>query len=200
MLTHSRRAVFLDRDGTINVNRPDHVKSLEEFVLIPGAIQAIRELSATPLAVFVISNQSVINRGLASAQTVGAINDHLVELVRRQGGRLDGVYYCPHRPDEHCDCRKPRPGLLLQAQREHGLDLAGSYVVGDAATDVELALAVGCRAVLVLTGRGAQQRVHLTDEQHRQTHVVADLVEAAHWICRLESIVQDNEWAGKERT
>jgi len=189
-MTHTllRRAVFLDRDGTINVNRPDHVKSLDEFELIPGALQAIRQLGATPLAVFIISNQSVINRGLASARTVDAINDHLLQAVRAQGGRLDAVYYCPHRPDENCSCRKPRPGLLLQAHSEHGINLAGSYVVGDAATDVELALAVGARPVLVLTGRGTAQLQKLATEQRRLTHVARDLVAAAQWICQQEII------------
>ena len=196
-MTHTllRRAVFLDRDGTINVNRPDHVKSLDEFELIPGAIQAIRQLGATPLAIIVISNQSVINRGFASAQTVAAINEHLLQTVRRHGGRIDGIYYCPHRPDEQCQCRKPRPGLLLQAQQEHGLDLAGSYVVGDAATDVDLALAAGCHPVLVLTGRGAAQRVHLTEQQLRQTYIASDLAEAARWICQHENTLHSIEQA-----
>lgn len=189
VMTHTlrRRAVFLDRDGTINVNRPDHVKSLDEFELLPGAIEAIRLLSTTPLAIIIVTNQSAINRGLAPAETVDAINGRLAAAVRAGGGRLDGVYYCPHRPDEQCECRKPRPGLLLQAQAQHDLDLADSYVVGDAVTDVDLALAAGCRPVLVLTGRGGAQRSRLTPEQERVTHVAADLAEAARWICREEA-------------
>lgn len=181
-----RRAVFLDRDGTINENRPDHVKRLDEFVFLPGALDAIRLLATTPLALIVISNQSVINRGFAPARVIAAINQHMLDAVNAGGGRLDGIYICPHRPDEHCACRKPRPGLLEQAQRAHNLDLAGSYMVGDAATDVELALNAGCRPVLVLTGRGAAQAAHLTAEQRRQTHVARDLQEAAAWILKQE--------------
>ena len=182
-----QRAVFLDRDGTINENRPDHVKSLDEFTFIPGALQAIRRLAATPVAIIVISNQSVINRGLASADTVAAINQRLAEAVRAQGGRLDGIYICPHAPDEGCRCRKPRPGLLRQAQAEHHLDLHGSYLVGDAVTDVELAQSAGCHPILVLTGRGQAQAARLTPQQRAAVHVASDLDEAVTWILDQEA-------------
>ncbi len=184
----ARRAIFLDRDGTINVNRADHVKSLDEFVLLPGALAAIELLAQTSLAIILISNQSVINRGLTSAQTVQAINRHLQDTVHAHGGRLDAIYICPHTPDEHCQCRKPRPGLLLQAQREHGIDLAHSYLVGDAATDVELAQTTGCRPILVLTGRGAAQAQKLTELQRRHTHICHNLAEAAAWILKQEAL------------
>ena len=181
-----RRAVFLDRDGTINENRSDHVKSLDEFVLLPGAIDAIGRLARSSLAVVIISNQSVINRRLASTQTVQAINRLLVEMVHGEGGRVDAVYFCPHTPDERCECRKPQPGLLLQAQAEYDLQLSGSYVVGDAATDVELALAVAAQPILVLTGRGAEHVSRLTPEQRQRTQICADLSEAVTWILTRE--------------
>ena len=183
-----RRAIFLDRDGTINVNRADHVKSLDEFVLLPGALAAIEQLAQTSLAIILISNQSVINRGLTSTQTVQAINQHLQDTVHAHGGRLDAIYICPHTPDENCRCRKPRPGLLLQAQREHDIDLAHSYLVGDAVTDVELAQATGCRPVLVLTGRGAAHAQKLTELQRRHTYICHNLKEAAAWILRQETL------------
>ena len=182
----ARRAIFLDRDGTINVNRADHVKNLDEFVLLPGALAAIQRLAQTPLAIILISNQSVINRGLASVQTVQAINQHLADAIHATGGRLDAIYICPHTPDEECACRKPRPGLLLQAQQEHDLNLAGSYLVGDAVTDVELAEAVGCRPVFVLTGRGAAHHSKLTALQLRHTYIAHNLDEAATWILKKE--------------
>jgi D-glycero-D-manno-heptose 1,7-bisphosphate phosphatase len=181
-----KRAVFLDRDGTINENRTDHVKSLAEFVLLPGALEAIRRLAETDLAIILVSNQSVINRGLTSAQTVQSINDYLRDTVHAYGGRLDDIYICPHRPDENCRCRKPRPGLLYQARDEHNLDLAASYLVGDAITDVELAQSVGCRPILVLTGRGASHLSHLTAEQRRITHIAENLERAVEWIIREE--------------
>jgi D-glycero-D-manno-heptose 1,7-bisphosphate phosphatase len=181
-----RRAVFLDRDGTVNENRSDHVKSLDEFVLLPGAIDAIGRLARSSLAIVIVTNQSVVNRKQASAQTVQAINRWLVEAVQGKGGRIDAVYFCPHLPEEQCECRKPRPGLFLQAQAEHDLQLRGSYVVGDAVTDVEVALALDAQPILVLTGRGAEAVKKLTPEQRRCTHICADLSEAVTWILARE--------------
>lgn len=184
--TTLRRAVFLDRDGTINENRADHVKSLDEFILLPGVLAALQRLSSSDLSVIIISNQSVINRGLAPALAVGQINEHLVKLVRAAGGRIDGVYICPHRPDERCSCRKPRPGLLEQAQRDHKLQISGSYVVGDAATDVELAQAANCRPALVLTGRGASQLQQMSARQRQGVYIAHDLQQAVDWILEQE--------------
>lgn len=150
-------AVFLDRDGVINENRSDYVKTWEEFRFLPGALLALRELAATPLRVLVVTNQSAIGRGLTSAETAAEIDDRMRRLVARVGGRIDGVYRCPHTPSDGCECRKPRPGLLLRAAAEWGVDLGRSYCVGDKLTDLDAGAAVGCRGILVETGEGASQ-------------------------------------------
>ena len=179
-------AIFLDRDGVINANRPDYVKSWAEFAFLPGSLSALVELACLGWPLVVISNQSAIGRGLLSAETAAAINTRLLAEVRAAGGRIDGIYICPHRPDEGCACRKPAPGLLLQAAEELGLDLAHSYLVGDAESDILAALRVGAQPVLVLSGRGRAQRPQLAGLEAKFT-VVADLPAAVTWISSRES-------------
>jgi len=182
------RAVFLDRDGVLNANRPDHVKSLAEFVLLPGALPALSLLGRTGLRVVVISNQSIVNRGLASRETVEGIHRQLVEWAQAAGGRIDAVCYCPHRPDEACGCRKPRPGLLVDAARRLNIDARRSYLVGDAISDVQAALAVGAEPLLVLTGRGRAQAGLLAGMGLQRIPVFKDVLEAAGWILQREQI------------
>ena len=171
-------AVFLDRDGVINENRADYVKSWHEVVFLPGVFDALRSLAATPFAVVVVTNQSAINRGIVPAHAIEEIHQRLAAEVRRRQGRIDAVFCCPHRPDEGCTCRKPRPGLLLQAARQLNLDLANSFFIGDAVTDVEAALAVGVQPILVLTGRGQQQLPLLQDRGVDGVWIARDLQEA----------------------
>lgn len=151
------QAVFLDRDGVINENRSDHVKSWQEFRFLPDAPEAIARLSQAGIKVFVISNQAVINRGLVSRETVDVINQRMIDEVARFGGRIEAVAYCPHRPDEECTCRKPRPGLLLQLAGQYGIDLEDSLLIGDALSDIDAGQSVGCQTILVRTGRGEEQ-------------------------------------------
>jgi len=151
------QAVFLDRDGVINENRADHVKCWSEFRFLPGAIDAIARLSQTGVRVFVVTNQAIVNRGLVSRETVDGINHRMVREIAARGGCVEAVAYCPHRPDERCYCRKPQPGLLLRLARGHRLRLTDSVVIGDALSDLQAGAAVGCRTVLVLTGRGRDQ-------------------------------------------
>ncbi|HID24181.1 MAG TPA: D-glycero-beta-D-manno-heptose 1,7-bisphosphate 7-phosphatase, partial [Planctomycetaceae bacterium] len=151
-------AVFLDRDGVINENRSDYVKGWEEFVFLPGVFEPLRLLAQNHQAIVVVSNQSAVGRGLVSRETVVAIHRRMQAEIQRRGGRVDAIYYCPHHPDAGCDCRKPRPGLLLRAARELSIDLSRSYLIGDAVSDIEAALAVGCTPIFVLTGRGQEQQ------------------------------------------
>jgi D-glycero-D-manno-heptose 1,7-bisphosphate phosphatase len=151
------RTVFLDRDGVINENRPDHVKCWDEFSFLPGALDAIARLGQAGFRVFVITNQAVINRGLVPRDIVDAINSRMVLEIERHGGRVEQVVYCPHRPEEECHCRKPRPGLLLETAERYGLNLQEAVVVGDSLSDIEAGQAVGCQTVLVLTGRGRDE-------------------------------------------
>ena len=172
------KAVFLDRDGVINENRLDHVKNWADFRFIPGACEALARLARAGVRVFVITNQAIINRGTVSRETVDDINQRMVREIERYGGRITAVAYCPHRPEEHCSCRKPRPGLLLSLAHQYDLDLRDAVVIGDAMSDIEAGLAAGCQVILVLTGRGREQ-LKLADEAARNRFaVVADLASA----------------------
>jgi D-glycero-D-manno-heptose 1,7-bisphosphate phosphatase len=175
-------AVFLDRDGVINENRDDYVKCWDEVHFLPGVFAALARLARAPFRIVLVTNQSPIGRGILTRQEVEAINRRLVAEVSVHGGRVDGVYTCPHHPDEGCDCRKPRPGLLLQAARDLDLDLSRSYLVGDAASDVEAALAAGCSPIFVLTGRGQGQQSLLDRQRHARVPVVQGLEEAIDFI------------------
>lgn len=148
-------AIFLDRDGVINRNRPDYVKSWAEFEFLPGVLEALRRLAATPYSIAIASNQPAIGRGLVTRETVDEIHRRMMEAIREAGGRLDAIYYCPHCADDGCDCRKPRPGLLLRAAEELNVDLAASWFIGDSLRDVEAALAAGAQPILVRTADGS---------------------------------------------
>lgn len=180
------RAIFLDRDGVICENRPDHVKSWSEFQFLPGALGALRRLAQAPLAIVVVTNQAIIRRGIVPASVVEEIHERMAWHVRRAGGRLDAIYYCPHRPDEGCSCRKPQPGLLLRAARDLGLELGRSYLIGDALTDIEAARAAGCQPLLVRTGRGAIQAEQVL-RRYPEVPIFEDLAEAAAWILSRET-------------
>lgn len=177
-----RLAVFLDRDGVINENRDDYVKSWEEFVFLPGVFPPLRRLAASGLSVVIVSNQSAVGRGLLSVADLEALHRRMVLEIERRGGRVDAVFYCPHHPAEECECRKPHPGLLLQAAACLDLDLSRSFLVGDARSDVEAALSVGCRPVLVLSGRGREQLTHIPSHLLARCHVADDLNAAVDWI------------------
>ena len=150
-------AVFLDRDGVINENRPDHVKCWEEFHFLPGVKEAIARLSAAGVRLFVITNQAIVNRGIVTREVVEAVNARMVSELGACAGRIEEVAYCPHAADEACACRKPRPGLLLEVADKHAVDLRRAVLIGDAISDIAAAQAAGCEAILVLTGRGRQE-------------------------------------------
>lgn len=156
-------AVFLDRDGTLNVERADYVKSVEELVLLPGALEALARLATLNLPVILVTNQSAIGRGIVSYHQVEQIHAHLRSLVQAAQGRIDAVYLCPHHPDAGCDCRKPKPGLLRKAADAWQLDLARCVLIGDSMADLQAARAAGCRPILVRTGRQAQSLAELAD-------------------------------------
>lgn len=176
------KALFLDRDGVINENLPTHVKSWREFSFIPRSLDALRLLSGSEYRIIVVTNQAIINRKIVSRETVEEINQRMVAEVRRHGGRIDAVLYCPHRPDEGCNCRKPQPGILLHAADQWGLDLTKSLLIGDALTDMQAGLAVGCECVMVRTGRGQQQLAERASRAMAAYHIMNDLWGAARWI------------------
>ena len=182
-----RRAVFLDRDGVINENRPEYVKSWDEFRFLPGALASLARLARSPFAIVVLSNQSAINRGLVTRSEVDAINGRMVRQVEASGGRVDGVYVCPHRPDEGCSCRKPEPGLLHQAATELAIDLNSSYVVGDALDDMQAGLRARCTPLLVRTGRGEEELARAQEAKVVDFVHFPDLLQAVDFILGMPS-------------
>jgi D-glycero-D-manno-heptose 1,7-bisphosphate phosphatase len=154
------RFVFLDRDGTL-IRDLGYTHRIEDYELLPGVVAGLRRILGCGYRLAVITNQSGIGRGYFSAEQYADFQAHLVGDLARQGVPIEASYFCPHRPDAECQCRKPRPALLRRAQEELGADLARSWVIGDSAVDVELAKRGGCRgAVLVLTGsRGTSSEV-----------------------------------------
>ncbi len=148
------KLLILDRDGVINQDSDAYIKSLDEWIPIPSAISAIARLSKVGWTVAVATNQSGIARGYYDLATLESMHQRLRELVAEQGGELGLVVYCPHGPDEGCDCRKPKPGMLLQIAQHYGVELRGIWFVGDSRGDLDAALAVDCQPVLVKTGKG----------------------------------------------
>lgn len=180
------RAIFLDRDGVICENRSDYVKSWQEFEFLPGAIQGLVTLSHLNLPIIVVTNQSAVGRGVISIDTLEEIHRRMVAEITAWGGRIDRVFYCPHRPGEGCGCRKPQPGMLRQAAHELGLELDQSYMVGDAATDLAAGQAVGCKTFMVLTGRGRQQLTPAFRSVKQPFVITRSLFEAANHIVKTE--------------
>jgi D-glycero-D-manno-heptose 1,7-bisphosphate phosphatase len=144
-----RPAVFLDRDGVINEKIPGgYVTDWNSFRFVPGITGALRALSSIGLPIIVVSNQAGVGKGMPSRRVLGQITRRFVEALRKEGARVDAVYYCPHAPESGCNCRKPRPGLLEQAAEDWGVALTRSVLVGDSQSDLKAADAVGCRAVI----------------------------------------------------
>lgn len=153
-------AIFLDRDGVIIENRSRYVRSWDDVAIYGQALTALTRLNSSPYKIIVVTNQSAIGRGIISLETALEINNKLLEVIKQTGGRIDGVFICPHAPQDHCECRKPKPGLILQAAATHKLDLRRSILIGDALSDIMAAQAAGVnQAVLVRTGRGTEQEM-----------------------------------------
>lgn len=147
--------VIIDRDGVINEDSGEFIKSVAEWRPIAGSLEAIAAFSRAGWRVAVVTNQSGIGRGLFDEATLGAIHAHMRARVAAAGGELAGIYYCPHRPDAGCECRKPRPGLLRALEQELGVSVVGAPFIGDRLSDLEAARGVGARPILVRTGTGA---------------------------------------------
>ncbi len=185
-----RRAVFLDRDGTIN-REVDYLSNPDDFEFLPGAIQALKDLKAAGFALVVVTNQSGIARGILSEATLALIHERMTSELHEAGVELDWIGYCPHHPtvggpsyQADCSCRKPRPGMLLSAAGHLGIDLDASFCVGDSLRDVEAAEHVSVKGILVRTGKGETQEQVAVD-QGREVRVVDDLQAASRYILGL---------------
>lgn len=151
-------AIFLDRDGVIIENCANYVRSWADVAFFPQALTALAHIRHCPYKIIVVTNQSAVGRGIISLETAVSINNRVIEVIEKANGRIDATYICPDAPGSSSPCRKPKPGMLLQAAQEHQLDLNRSIMVGDALTDVQAGRAAGVRhVVMVLTGRGREQ-------------------------------------------
>jgi D-glycero-D-manno-heptose 1,7-bisphosphate phosphatase len=183
------KLIILDRDGTINEDRDDYVKSPEEWVPIPGALEAIARLNHAGWHTVIATNQSGLGRGTFDMATLNAMHIKMNQLLAKQGGRIDAVFFCPHAPEDACSCRKPLPGLFEQIGERFGVALRDVPVVGDTLRDLQAGVAMGCRPHFVRTGKGARldeaQLEALCDEVPG-TIVHADLSAFANHMIREE--------------
>ncbi len=186
------RAVFLDRDGTINTE-VNYLNNIDQLKLIDGTPEAIQILNDMNLRVIVITNQAAVARGFLNEDDLTEIHQTLCNMLAEKGAMIDAVYYCPHHPTEGkdrylqvCDCRKPRPGMLYRAAEDWRVDLTQSYVIGDKLSDLQAGAAAGCRTILVLTGYGREQRDQIPQSGLVPDYIADDLLEAAKWIVRRE--------------
>jgi len=143
------KAIFLDRDGVINQERKDYVKKLDEFIILDKTSDAINIIKNRGFLVIIITNQSAINKKLLSVETLNKIHEKLQSYLERYDTSFDGVYFCPHTPSENCECRKPKPGLILQAVIDFQIDLSESYMIGNSETDIHAAKNAGCKGILL---------------------------------------------------
>lgn len=157
----AHKIVILDRDGVINFDSPDYIKSADEWRPIPGSLEAIAKLHKSGYRVYVATNQAGIARGKLSEVDLAAIHARMLAAVESAGGRIEGIQYCPHHPDERCGCRKPEPGMLHAIAEKAGVSIAGHPFVGDSLKDIRAAESAGCLPVLVRTGNGEETlRLH----------------------------------------
>ncbi len=190
------RAVFLDRDGTIN-EEVGYVNHIERFFLLPGVGQAIRLLNQHGWKTVVVTNQSGVARGYFPESLIHQVHQKMKKLLESEEAHLDGIYYCPHHPDlgvppyrQKCRCRKPATGMIEEAMKEFALDLSQSYMVGDRGVDIEFAHHIGAKAILVLTGYGRGEWEYSGAQwKVKPDHVAQDLLEAVQWILQREGLI-----------
>ncbi|MEM2908866.1 MAG: HAD-IIIA family hydrolase [Candidatus Bilamarchaeaceae archaeon] len=176
-----RAAIFLDRDGVINKHMADYVKTPDEFVFEENALAGLKVLSKLDLPIFIVTNQSVVGRGIATAATLSKIHEKMLSAFRKNRIRINGIFVCPHKPEDNCLCRKPKPGMLLKIQRKFGIDLSRSYLVGDSSADILMGNSVGCTTIVLKKGLKGQDKKY----QAIPSFVAADLLQAARLIKKL---------------
>ena len=173
----------MDRDGVINKDRFDYIKSWSEFEFLSGSLDALKLLSLNGYQIILITNQSMINRRIASAERLQEIHKKMTAAVVDHGGAIEAIYYCPHAPDEGCSCRKPEPGLIYQAQGDYGLDLYKTCMIGDSMKDISCARRAGCgRVILVRTGHGKETECLCENSDTKPDYVADDLMAAVKWL------------------
>ena len=173
---------MLDRDGVINEDSDDYIKSPDEWIPIKGSIDAIARLTHNGYGIVVATNQSGLARGYLNEYDLAKIHSKCCGMVEKAGGLISAIFYCPHPPSADCSCRKPKTGLLKQAESELGVSLTGSFLIGDSMKDLEAALAFGMKPVLVRTGNGSKTELNLDDKLRSSIAVFDDLDSATNWI------------------
>lgn len=184
---NTTKLVILGRDGTLNEYREGHVTEPEEWVPLPGALEAVARLNHAGWHVVVATNQAGIGRGMIDMAAVNAVHAHMNQLLAAQGGRVDAVFFCPHTPEETCACRKPKPGMMLEVGRRYGVDLKTVPMAADTLRDLLAAHAAGCEPHLLLTGRAANigdDQLHHMLSQVPGARAHADLAAFADFLLR----------------
>ena len=143
------KLIILDRDGVINEDSDDYIKSPDEWIPIPGSLESIGKLSQNNFRVVIITNQSAINRKLLDVNTLETIHEHFQKYLKKNNTSIDAIYYCPHLPEENCSCRKPKPGLILNAAKDFKINLKKSWMIGDSKKDIDAANSAGCNSILL---------------------------------------------------
>ena len=178
-----QKVVFLDRDGVINRDSAQYIKTWEEFDFLPNSLEALHILTSTGHPIILITNQSAINRGLTTMAHLQEIHRQMSRVIEEAGGRILDIFFCPHKPSENCACRKPKPGMIQQAREKHNIDLAASIFIGDSEKDILCARAAGCgQSILVLTGNGPSSMQQLEKKGIGPDYLAKDLLEATRWI------------------
>lgn len=177
------KVIFLDRDGVINHDSDGFIKCVAEFIFLPRSLAALCLLAENGFEVILISNQSGVGRGIITPENLAAIHRHLIETVEQNGGRIKDILFCPHTPEDGCDCRKPEPGLLFKARDTYGIELEKAAMVGDKAIDIDCARRAGCqKAILVRTGHGVKAKKELAGRGLSVDYFADDLYDAVCYL------------------
>jgi D-glycero-D-manno-heptose 1,7-bisphosphate phosphatase len=186
------KLIILGRDGVLNEYRDDHIKAPQEWVSVPGVVEAVSRLNHAGWHAVVATNQAGIGRGMIDMASLNAVHVYMNQLMQAEGARIDAVFFCPHTPEEHCACRKPLPGMMLEVGLRFGVDLHKVPMVGDTLRDLQAAQAAGCEPHLVRSGRAARlddaQLRHMT-EQVPQMQVHDNLAALAEYLLRRDNVV-----------
>ncbi|MFC1576800.1 D-glycero-alpha-D-manno-heptose-1,7-bisphosphate 7-phosphatase [Candidatus Omnitrophota bacterium] len=181
------KTIFIDRDGVINKDpggwtEYSYVTDWKDFHFLPGSLEALRKLAEAGIGAIVVSNQAGISKGYYTKEKLSEINAQMLSAIREAGGKIQAAYYCVHRNEDNCVCRKPKTGLIDKAAKEHGVDLKRSLIIGDGAVDICAGKKAGLKALLVLSGKSAASDVEAWEV--KPDHIFKDLIEAVNWLIK----------------
>lgn len=183
MPVNPHKIVFLDRDGVVNRDSPDYIKSWDEFEFLPGSIEALRLLTAEGFSTILVTNQSAVARKMLTREELSGMHRKMKAEIEAAGGGITDIFYCPHMPDAGCDCRKPKPGMIKMARSKHRIALEDAAMVGDSTKDILCARKAGVgRTILVRTGNGPSAEIELAEMKMIPDFIAADLLAAVRWL------------------